>query len=246
MTELLVLVPSAAARRIREGGSWGRITFQVSDPDRVGAVIAVSSGSGPLTPTPLLPRNHFLSSGHARSQHRWYRVGSPDLHGMWTYARNLGHAVPLDLFKDNISGRWMSPSAEGAYVALTVAADVPPEHRERGVPEIAAWYVTTEGAGPVAIDLLSDEHGFAQLAGHWPADQLMKKTVMLVGAGSIGGAAAQALASYGVGRIVLVDPDRLLGHNVVRHIATAKHVGRLKVDAVKLEVAEAGPRRLSM
>ncbi|GAA0263680.1 hypothetical protein GCM10010492_75930 [Saccharothrix mutabilis subsp. mutabilis] len=63
MNDLLVLVPGEAARRMKEGGQWGQITFRVSDPDNVGAVIAVSDGSNPVMPTPLHSANHFLKLG---------------------------------------------------------------------------------------------------------------------------------------------------------------------------------------
>ncbi|WP_425559020.1 ThiF family adenylyltransferase [Kutzneria kofuensis] len=48
------------------------------------------------------------------------------------------------------------------------------------------------------------------------------------GAGSIGGAAAHALAAYGVGRLHLLDPDRLEWHNLPRHVCGEKHVGRFQ------------------
>uniref|UniRef100_UPI0031E21BEB ThiF family adenylyltransferase n=1 Tax=Saccharothrix mutabilis TaxID=33921 RepID=UPI0031E21BEB len=126
-------------------------------------------------------------------------------------------------------------------MALTVSAEAPAEFPDINIPEMVAWYVTPAAARPVAIDVVSAEYGFPQLTGHWPVAHLEEKSVMLVRVGSIGGAAAHALASYGVGRIVLVDPDRLLSHNVVRHVSSVKHVGRLKVDAVKQELAEAWP-----
>lgn len=240
MSDLLVLVSGEAARRMKEGGQWGQITFRVSDPDNVGAVIAVSDGSNPVMPTPLHSTNHFLNAGHARGQHRWYRA-APELHLLWWHARNTGREVALEVFKEKVAGRWLSPSAGRNYVALTVATEAPAEYPDISIPEMVAWYVTPDAACPVAIDVVSAEHGFPQLAGHWPTTHLAESSIMLVGAGSIGGAAAHALASYGVGRLVLIDPDRLLSHNVVRHVSSAKHVGRLKVDAVKQELAEAWP-----
>lgn len=62
---------------------------------------------------------------------------------------------------------------------------------------------------------------------------LAAMTVMVVGVGSIGGAVVHALASYGVGRLLLVDPDRLRWHNLVRHVCGAEHVGRLKASALR-------------
>ncbi|MFE9748312.1 ThiF family adenylyltransferase [Saccharothrix saharensis] len=240
MSRLLVLVPDEAARRVREGGQWGQITFRTSDSDHVGAVVAVSHGTDPMIATELRPPNHFLRTGDSRGGHCWYRA-APMLHGLWWYARNMDCAVPLDMFKAHIAGRWSSPPVAGGYVALTVSPDAPKEFPDNSIADLVAWYVTRDAASPVEVDVVSTEHGFDQLAGHWPTAQLAEKSVMLVGMGSIGGAAAHALAGYGVGRIVLVDHDRLLSHNVVRHVSSAKQVGRLKVDAVKQELSEAWP-----
>lgn len=240
MSRLLVLVPDEAARRVREGGQWGRITFRVSDADQVGAVVAVSDGSGPLIPAQLHTASHFLGNGDSRGGHCWHRA-TPMLHAFWWHARNTGSALPLDVFKEHVSGRWSSPPVSGGYVALTVSPDAPKEFPDTAIADMVAWYVTRDAADPVEMDVLSAEHGFDQLARHWPTGELAKKSVMVVGAGSIGGAAAHALAGYGMGRVVLVDHDRLLSHNVVRHVSSAKHVGRLKVDAVQQELAEAWP-----
>ena len=42
---------------------------------------------------------------------------------------------------------------------------------------------------------------------------------------------ADALSGYAVGKLALVDPDRLLQHNLVRHRARAEDLGRYKVNA---------------
>lgn len=43
---------------------------------------------------------------------------------------------------------------------------------------------------------------------------------------------AETLASYAVGHLTLVDPDRLLRHNLVRHRLGRRDIGRLKVNAM--------------
>jgi len=241
MSDFLVLVTDDAVQRMREGGRWGQVTFQVSFPDNVGAVIAVSHGTGPVMPTPLKPVNHFLRSGDSQRGHRWFRV-APWVHTMWWRMRHIRDVmVPLNSFKDAVEGGWRSPSADGAYVALTYSPDAPKRFPEVGVPELVAWWVTASGVYPASLDIQVNDHGLSRLTEHWPSAQLADASIMLVGAGSIGGAAADALASYGIGRLVLVDPDRLLSHNVVRHVATAKSVGKLKVDVLKENLAEAWP-----
>ncbi|MFI6675232.1 ThiF family adenylyltransferase [Kribbella sp. NPDC050470] len=64
---------------------------------------------------------------------------------------------------------------------------------------------------------------------------------MIVGCGSIGAVAAQALAAYGIGRIELVDPDRYLWHNVVRHVLPPEHVGWRKAGALSTYLTERWP-----
>jgi hypothetical protein len=66
---------------------------------------------------------------------------------------------------------------------------------------------------------------------NWPLRDLTEE-VAVIGAGSIGSAAALALAMYGVRKITLVDDDRMLWHNLVRHQCTRHSVGKYKVDAV--------------
>ena len=61
---------------------------------------------------------------------------------------------------------------------------------------------------------------------------LARRRVAIVGLGSGGGAVALSLAMSGVGRFVLVDPERLEAGNVLRHVADRRDIGRAKVAAV--------------
>jgi molybdopterin/thiamine biosynthesis adenylyltransferase len=70
--------------------------------------------------------------------------------------------------------------------------------------------------------------------GHWPLLDLADDCVVVVGAGSVGSAINDAFAAYGVRRLALVDPDRLLSHNFARHRAHPKQLGRRKVCAEDL------------
>jgi ThiF family protein len=239
MSDLLLLVPHSAAQRIRDGGQWGQITYQVSDPDEVGAVIAVSHGNGPILPFSLQPKTHFLSSADSRGGHRWYRVPA-ELHLFWWQLRKVRGGLKLEGFKSWIGAGWVSPGG-GGYLALTVSADVYTSYPEVDIPDIAAWYVTTNGVTPVDLDVQAADQGVQQLAGYWPVADLAGTAILVVGAGSIGGAAAHALATYGVGRLILLDPDRLLGHNLVRHLGDARYVGQRKVDVLKRQLSDLRP-----
>jgi hypothetical protein len=65
--------------------------------------------------------------------------------------------------------------------------------------------------------------------------------VLLVGAGTIGTSTAVNLASYGVGRLTVVDPDRLRFHNLRRLDYQPAQVGRFKVDLLAERINHAWP-----
>ena len=87
--------------------------------------------------------------------------------------------------------------------------------------------------------------GLSQLDGRWPVADLQRASVAVVGVGSIGGAAVQALAQYGIGTVALVDPDRFLWHNMVRHVLGHDAVGRYKVDAMKTVLERRWPNTVA-
>lgn len=98
--------------------------------------------------------------------------------------------------------------------------------------EFGGWAVNRDHARPVDLVVEPEQYGLPQLSGHWPVELLADRSVLVVGVGSLGSAAAAALAGYGVGRLHLLDPDRLLWHNLVRHVLGQEHVGRHKTDAM--------------
>jgi hypothetical protein len=98
--------------------------------------------------------------------------------------------------------------------------------------EFAGWAFTREEAKPLDLVVEPETYGFSQLVGHWPVELLRGKAVLVVGVGSLGSVVAAALAGYGVGGLHLLDPDRLLWHNVVRHVLGQQHIGRYKTDAM--------------
>ena len=65
--------------------------------------------------------------------------------------------------------------------------------------------------------------------------------ITIIGAGSVGGHVAVALASSGVGQIDLHDDDRLTSANLVRHVAAKNSVGLPKTSAVKALVDQHAP-----
>lgn len=73
------------------------------------------------------------------------------------------------------------------------------------------------------------------------ADLLAGKTVLIAGAGSIGGHVAVALASSGVDCLRIRDADTLASANLARHVASAYAVGYKKHVGVSLAVEDHAP-----
>ena len=70
---------------------------------------------------------------------------------------------------------------------------------------------------------------------------LEKKRVMIVGLGSFGSQIAIELAKAGVGEFSLFDFDRIELHNLSRHTATLKDLGRLKTDVIEEAIKGKNP-----
>jgi hypothetical protein len=236
MTQLIILVPDEAVTRIRSNGAWGRLTFKVSDAENAGYVQAVSAGPEmSLLPITIEPRRaHFLNSGESREAGFWYRV-RPEAHAYWVDCQRRHTTLTPDGFAGFVISGYKSPGAE-SYIAITYAPDVDARFPNIGLPDLVAWHVSAQGVAPVDIECQPGVLGNAQLVGRWPVGQLAAVTVMIIGVGSIGGALARALAAYGIGRLLLVDPDRLRWHNLVRHSSGPGHVGKLKVTALRDEL----------
>ncbi|MGH3903901.1 MAG: HesA/MoeB/ThiF family protein, partial [Pseudonocardiaceae bacterium] len=205
----------------------------VADIENAGYVYQVSSGpETPLLPVDIKPeRRHFLCSGDVRPGGMWYRVDA-DLHVLWYLSQRRTMQLTLDGFKGFVPSGFVSPGRK-TYIALTYAPDAVDRFPDAPIPGLVAWHVAGDGVAPLDVECEPEVLGNAQLAPYWPAQHLAGMTVMVIGVGSIGGAAAHALAAYGVGHLILVDHDRLRWHNLVRHVSGAAHVGRLKVSAVR-------------
>lgn len=70
---------------------------------------------------------------------------------------------------------------------------------------------------------------------------LADKRVVIVGLGSFGSQIAIELAKSGVGSFVLYDNDRIELHNLARHTATVKDLGRLKTDVIEEAIKGKNP-----
>src|SRR5439155_11465365 len=73
----------------------------------------------------------------------------------------------------------------------------------------------------------------ARLLGDEGVERLARSTVTVFGVGGVGSFAAEALVRTGVGRVVLVDYDRICVTNVNRQLhATKPTLGKRKVDVM--------------
>lgn len=79
----------------------------------------------------------------------------------------------------------------------------------------------------------SKENLFSRSKGILEVDLLRDKRVLIVGLGSFGSQIAIELAKAGVGHFALMDFDRVELHNLSRHTATVRDLGRLKTNVIE-------------
>ncbi len=187
-----------------------------------------------------VPARHYLSHASTIPETGlWFRV-DPELHLFGVEAARRVAAMRLDAFRGHVvNGDWINP-AHGAYTLAITVATLP----EIEQPHFAAWRLEPDGNSAEMIPVEVAEEKFdllAPLHGAWPVEELAAKTIALIGAGSIGSAAAEGLAAYGIRQVKLVDPDRLQSHNFARHRVHPKHLGRHKVIALSELLRERDP-----
>lgn len=88
---------------------------------------------------------------------------------------------------------------------------------------------------PAKAELYSRNKGILEIG------ILENKRVMIVGLGSFGSQIAIELAKAGVGNFALFDFDRVELHNLARHTATTKDLGRLKTDVISESIKGKNP-----
>lgn len=82
-----------------------------------------------------------------------------------------------------------------------------------------------------------------RLIGSDSLERLKNSMVTVVGLGAVGGYAVEGLARAGIGRLRLVDFDRVRTHNINRQIiALDSTVGMKKTEAIALRVSQINPR----
>jgi molybdopterin/thiamine biosynthesis adenylyltransferase len=169
----------------------------------------------------------------------WYRV-DPDLHILGIHAARRDAVTRLDAFRSYVKGgNWSVPARGAGTIAITVAGDAMPrdgnnDERPVALP-FAAWVLSPDRNAAEMVPImfvLEIGNPLALLSGPWPLTDLEDKAVAIIGIGSIGSAAAEALAGYGVRRLFLIDDERLSEHNFARHRVPESHLGRYKATAM--------------
>lgn len=235
---LILLSRPIADRLVASGATQGWLSFKSDDNKTllVGGYSTPGSAGGDNWVRNVGPssQEHYLgAAGMNGANAHWYRV-SEACEDWWRFLANRGLAMSADEFKSVVRGRWEPSTTTMPFV--TVWAD------EDGSTEFLAWIVSGDRVGPVGLDVIENpSETMFPLARAWPLSRVKAARVVAIGAGSIGSAAIARLAEYGVGTIDVVDPDRLLSHNVARHRLTARYVGMTKVRALREWAAETYP-----
>ena len=225
--EAFVLVDSAATRIRAATAPWGQLKLGFSEPDHLIGVVGAGERDSTMYDTGRLElTGHVLSQiDHYGGSGWWYRA-QPELHEFHAWLMRTGSAVPVDALRELIIDGWKQPPADSAIPVIT--------HARGAGQEWAAWSMSRDYGTPAMVTVLPPP-GTDPLGGlppAWPLRDIAAASVAIVGAGSIGSAAAHALAMYGTGTVTLVDDDRLLAHNLSRHQGNRGGIGRYKVDAL--------------
>lgn len=223
------LLPSSLAERIASSGArWGYLDVRVDEREQLVVVSGFSAAERVrhAMPTPWL-KGHYSSSGDVHPYSGvWYRV-HPDIHVLGIESARRQGAVRIEAFRKGVQGGWRVLPPDRSLFALTLA------RASSGDLDWAGWRLSREGAAWVYVEVVDEGAALLDpLQPGWDTQSLADALVTVVGVGSIGSAAVEALAGYAIRKFALVDPDRLHQHNFARHRAHRRELGRLKVNAV--------------
>jgi molybdopterin/thiamine biosynthesis adenylyltransferase len=234
---MIFLLPSSVADRIRAyGGSWGSLDFRVDKRDEVLVISGASGGQKVKTPvTSSWLSMHYTNALTTYANTAFWHQADVDLltDGFAHFLRR----TPLDTqteFRPRIKS-WRTGSSNGSWYVLTFAMS---DDR----PVWAGWTVSQKHAMYMPVTVIDEGQSLlAPLQNAWPLDVLASLNVLLVGAGSIGSAAAEALASYGVRKLTILDPEHLEQHNFARHRLHPRVVGQNKARALRDQLLDRDP-----
>jgi len=127
--------------------------------------------------------------------------------------------------------------------------------RERAEGDLVPWRCQVEAADRFALTLGETERAILEL-GLLPARyqrnremlttgqqlRLFRSQVAVIGCGGLGGYIIEELARLGIGKIIAIDPDIFVEHNLNRQLfSSPRNLGRAKVEATAARIAEINP-----
>lgn len=238
-----IFVPVDALAKIASSNEvHGKLVLRYVASDEIFVVHGVETSRGVRRQVDIAREYHALRAGNGSYEGRWIESPNGALHVVHAELRRRPGAMmtPAD-FKE-LSGVRLDAGMK-TLIVVTHDAGVSEDLRAGGVETYAGWHLTREGATPASIAIEPATHGLSQLEGRWPLSELSDMNIAVVGCGSIGSAAAEALAGYGVGSLQLIDPDRLQWHNLVRHSLDRGSVGRSKAIALAESLTQRWQRK---
>ena len=232
MTRYCLLFPAELLDAFDENGwPWGSLNLRVDDGEGVVTVAQAHLRDGEATQRldgVWSETRHYLRYADVKTfSGVWYRV-HPDLHLIHDQLRRrVSAAIPTEYFRSFVGGGWVNPGKRHiVIVAVTTRAS--------SGPSVTVWSVNEHEAIPESSSLVDSRHKPLDLiADVWPVEDLRDCTATIVGVGSIGSGVADGLARSGIGRLNLVDYDRLEQRNLPRHRLSDRDLGRYKVNALK-------------
>ena len=225
----LVLVPGAVLEvLLASQAPWGYLAFTDDEGELLSVVSHYSAEEGPRYPvsTGFLADHYMFRYGNDVWRGMWYRV-PPEINDVaWPQLRRQESATSTQFLEEAVQG-WHQPPIGAPMVVITIADG------DDGRSALA-WLVSRKGAQPLATNVAAeDPDPTGLLRPGWPISDIEACRFTIIGLGSIGSATADAIADYGGHHFALVDPDRLLDHNLVRHRAARRLLGKYKVHAVR-------------
>lgn len=108
--------------------------------------------------------------------------------------------------------------------------------------EVTAYFLSNRRRVSVKVNYIpSKENIFSRSKGILEVGALKDKKVVIIGLGSFGSQIAIELAKAGVGNFSLMDFDRVELHNLSRHTATVRDLGRLKTNVIEEAILGKNP-----
>jgi molybdopterin/thiamine biosynthesis adenylyltransferase len=169
------------------------------------------------------------------------------LNGRWYFRRELPGAPPRDLAAlrasltkgqlTNFERRLKHVNDSGRSAVFLLVWKV------ADTPNALALAASRSAAGEIvveSIELAPTDQEILLLRAGPDVELLAQKRVVILGCGAIGSNVAARLAEAGLGKLRLVDDERLRPGNVVRH-AASHSVGDYKVRATRVQIALDAP-----